>query len=64
MVLIPQLSTRKKINILLFFKKKKFMAKIFFCNAVADDDADAEMPMPRFTNGLDENTFWLLLLNN
>ena len=40
------------------------MAKIFFCNAVADDDADAEMQMPRFTNGLDENTFWLLLLNN
>ena len=40
------------------------MAKMFFCNAVADDDADAEMPMPRFPNGLDKNTFWLLLPNN
>ena len=38
------------------------MARIFFCNA--DDDADAEMPMPRFPNGLDKNTFWLLLPNN
>ena len=41
------------------------MAKIyFFCNAVADDDADAEVPLPRFPNGLDKNTFWLLLPNN
>ena len=41
------------------------MAKIyFFCNAIADDDADAEVPLPRFPNGLDKNTFWLLLPNN
>ena len=37
---------------------------MFFCNAAANDDADAEMPMPRFPNGLDKNTFWLLLTNN
>ena len=40
------------------------MAKVFFCNAVADDDAHAEIPMPRFPNGLDKNNFWLLLPNN
>ena len=40
------------------------MAKVFFCNAVADDDAHAEIPMPRFPNGLDKNNYWLLLPNN
>ena len=41
------------------------MAKnFFFCNTVADDDADAEMPMPRFLNGLDKKNFALLLPNN
>ena len=40
------------------------MAKIIFCNADANDDADTEMPMPRFSNSLDKNTFWLLLPNN
>ena len=44
--------------------KKILMAKIFFCNAVADGDADAEMPMPRFPNGLDKKNVWLLLPNN
>ena len=29
----------------------------FICNAVASDEADAEMPMPRFLNDLDKNTF-------
>ena len=40
------------------------MAKITFCNTVANDDDDAEMPMPRFANGLDKINFWLLLPNN
>ena len=40
------------------------MAKIFFCNAVADGDIDAEMLMPRFLNGLDKKNVWLLLPNN
>ena len=40
------------------------MAKITFCNAVANGDADAKMPMPRFANDLDKITFWLLLPNN
>ena len=35
-----------------------------FYNAIADGDADAEMPMPRFPNGLDKKNFWLLLPNN
>ena len=35
-----------------FFKKKKFSwQKYIFCNTVADDDADAKMPMP---NGIDK----------
>ena len=63
MVLIPEISTRKNINILLFFLKKILIAKIIFCNADANDDADAEIPMPRFPNGLGKNTFWLLLPN-
>ena len=33
------------------------MAKIIFCNAVDNDDADVEMPMPRFPNGYDKNNF-------
>ena len=40
------------------------MAKIISCSANANDDAVAEMPMPRFPNGLDKNSFWLLLRNN
>ena len=37
-----------KINVI-FLHKKFCMAKINFCNA--DGNADAEMPMPRFPNG-------------
>ena len=36
---------------------------IFFCNVDANDNADAEILMPRFPNGRDKNTFWLLLPN-
>ena len=51
-VVIPQLSTRMNINILFFFFFFKFSwQKYIFCNTVADDDADAEMPMP---NGIDK----------
>ena len=39
--------------------------RLLFCNAdtnaYSNDDANAEMPMPRFPNGLDKNTFWWLL---
>ena len=38
------------INVL-FYKENFFKAKINLCNAGADANADAEMPMSRFPNG-------------
>ena len=43
-------------------KKKILIAKIIFCNADANEDADAEMAVARFPNGLDKNAFWFLII--
>ena len=49
---------KKEHNILLFYIKKILMAIVIFAVAnddvVVNDDADAEIPIPRFPNGLDK----------
>ena len=44
--------------------KKKHKYSTLKKNPDGNDDADAEMPVPRFPDGLDKNIFWLLLPNN
>ena len=48
---------KKEHNILLFYIKKNSDVNSSFCRfqyAVVNGDADAEIPMPRFPNGLDK----------
>ena len=64
MVLIPKIINNKEHEYSIF-SKKSLKAKTIFSegqsNADYNDDADAEMPMPRFPSGLDNYTVWWLL---
>ena len=55
--MIPELRTRKNINVL-FFQKKILKVKVKFFNFKAtvdsSDDTDADMTMPRFPNGQEQ----------